>query len=168
MPCSSQVKPSLEVAYSMFARSQSVPGVVSVALAMPTGGTALHAALDKLIEHAGRMGLVVIASDLLDLGDGALDPVARIQARGHQTIVLHVMDPAELELPYEQPMHFEGLEGEAPVEVDPKGLRRRYRAEIDEFVASCQRRVVAAGGRYLLARTDTPPEHTLLQLLRDG
>ena len=29
-------------------------------------------------------------------------------------------------------------------------------------------RVVAAGGRYLLARTDTPPEHTLLQLLRDG
>ena len=37
------------------------------------------------------------------------------------------MDPAELELPYEQPMHFEGLEGELPVEVDPKGLRRRYR-----------------------------------------
>jgi len=114
------------------------------------------------------MGLVVIASDLLDLGDDALDPVARIQARGHQTIVLHVMDPAELELPYEQPMHFEGLEGEAPVEVDPKGLRRRYREAIDAFVASCQRRVVAAGGRYFLARTDTPPEHTLLQLLRDG
>ena len=40
--------------------------------------------------------------------------------------------------------------------------------EIDAFVASCQRRVVAAGGRYLLARTDTPPEHTLLRLLRDG
>ena len=36
------------------------------------------------------------------------------------------------------------------------------------FVASCQRRVVAAGARYLFARTDTPPEHTLLQLLREG
>jgi uncharacterized protein (DUF58 family) len=134
----------------------------------PAGATALHGALDKLIEHAGRMGLVVIASDLLDLRDDALDPVARIQARGHETIVLHVMDPAELELPYEEPMHFEGLEGEPPVEVDPKGLRRRYREAIDDFVASCQRRVVAAGGRYFLARTDTPPEHTLLQLLRDG
>jgi len=133
-----------------------------------TGATALHSALDKLIEQAGRMGLVVIASDLLDLGTDALDPVARIQARGHQTIVLHVMDPAELELPYEHTMHFEGLEGEAPVEVDPKGLRRRYPEEVDAFVASCQRRVVAAGGRYFLARTDTPPEHTLLQLLRDG
>ena len=44
------------------------------------------------------------------------------------------LDPAELELPYEQPMHFEGLEGEAPVEVDPKGLRRRYREEIDRLV----------------------------------
>lgn len=133
-----------------------------------TSATALHSALDELIERAGRMGLVVIASDLLDLGADALDPVARIQARGHQTIVLHVMDPAELELPYEQPMHFEGLEGEAPVEVDPRGLRRRYREEIEAFVASCQRRVVATGARYLLARTDTPPEHTLLRLLRDG
>lgn len=140
-------------------------------LAEPTpssGQTALHASLDKLIEHAGRMGLVVIASDLLDLDNEALDPIARIEARGHQTIVLHVLDPAELELPYEQPMHFEGLEGELPVEVDPKGLRRQYREAIDAFVESCQRRVVAAGARYLLARTDTPPEHTLLQLLRDG
>lgn len=134
----------------------------------PSGGTHLHGALDELIEHAGRMGLVVIASDLLDLDEHALDPVARIQARGHQTIVLHVLDRAELELPYDQPMRFEGLEGEAPVDVDPKGLRRLYREAIDAFVASCQRRVVAAGGRYLLARTDVPPEHTLLQLLRDG
>ena len=134
--------------------------------ATPKAETALHASLDKLIEHAGRMGLVVIASDLLDLRADALDPVARIQARGHQTIVLHVLDRAELELPYEQPFHFEGLEGEAPVEVDPKGIRRRYRESIDAFIESCRRRVVAAGGRYQLACTDTPPEHTLLQLLR--
>jgi uncharacterized protein (DUF58 family) len=136
--------------------------------AQSSRATVLHESLDKLIEHAGRMGLVVIASDLLDLEGDALDPVARLQARGHQTIVLHVMDPAELELPYEQPMRFEGLEGESPVEVDPQGLRRAYREAIDAFVASCQHRVVAAGARYLLARTDIPPEHTLLQLLRDG
>jgi uncharacterized protein (DUF58 family) len=141
----------------------------TLAAPSPTSGlTSLHVSFDQLIEHAGRMGLVVIASDLLDLDASALEPLARIQARGHETIVLHVMDPAELELPYEQPMRFEGLEGESPVEADPKGLRRRYREAIDAFVASCQRRVVAAGGRYLLARTDTPPEHTLLQLLRDG
>jgi len=133
-----------------------------------TGATALHVSLDKLIEHAGRMGLVVIASDLLDLSEGALDPVARIQARGHETVVLHVMDPAELELPYEQPMRFEGLEGEAHVEVDPQGIRRRYRDAIDGFLESCQRRVVAAGAHYMLARTDVPPEHILLQLLRGG
>jgi uncharacterized protein (DUF58 family) len=133
-----------------------------------SGRTVLHSSLDGLIEHAGRMGLVVIASDLLDLDESALDPVARIQARGHQTVVLHVMDPAEIELPYEQPIRFEGLEGEPDVEVDPKGIRRRYREAIDEFLESCQRRVVAAGARYLLARTDTPPEHVLLQLLRAG
>ncbi len=134
----------------------------------PGAGTSLHESLDSLLEEAGRMGVVVIASDLLDLDGDALDPVARIQARGHQTIVLQVLDPAELELPFEQPMHFEGLEGESPVEVDPAGVRRRYREAIDAFVESCQRRVVAAGARYLLARTDVAPEHLLLQLLRAG
>jgi uncharacterized protein (DUF58 family) len=128
--------------------------------------TSLHASLDGLIEHAGRMGLVVIASDLLDLGDDALDPIARIQARGHQTLVLHVMDPAELELPYDQPTRFEGAEGEPFVEVDPKGIQREYREAIDAFLDACQRRVVAAGATYMLARTDMPPEHVLLQLLR--
>jgi uncharacterized protein (DUF58 family) len=136
--------------------------------ATSSGSTGLHGALDELIEHAGRMGLVVIASDLLDMDGAALDPVARIEARGHQTVVLHVMDPAELELPYEQPIRFEGLEGEPYVEVDPQGIRRQYREAIDAFVEACQRRVVAAGARYLLARTDTPPEHVLLQLLRAG
>lgn len=136
--------------------------------AAPKAETGLHASLDELVEHAGRMGLVIIASDLLDLRPDALDPIARIQARGHQAVVLHVLDHAEVELPYEQPFHFEGLEGEAPVEVDPKGIRRRYRESIDAFMESCRRRVVAAGGRYQLARTDTPPEHTLLQLLRGG
>jgi uncharacterized protein (DUF58 family) len=134
----------------------------------PHDETSLRESLDKLLEHAGRMGLVVVASDLLDLEDSALDPIARLQARGHQTIVLHVLDPAEIELPYDQPTRFEGLEGESPLEVDPQGVRRRYREAIDQFLSSCQRRIVAAGGRYMLARTDTPPEHTLLQLLREG
>jgi len=137
------------------------------AVSLITFDAALHASLDKLNEHAGRMGLVVIASDLLDLSEDALEPVARIQARGHQTVVLHVMDPAEIELPYEQPMRFEGLEGEPFVEVDPKGIRRSYREAIDAFLETSQRRVVAGGARYMLARTDTPPEHVLLQLLRD-
>lgn len=131
-------------------------------------GTSLHTALDQVIEHAGRMGLVVIASDLLDLETGSLEPITRIQARGHQTVVLHTLDPAEIELPFEQPFHFEGLEGESPIEVDPKGVRRRYREAIDAFIEGCRRQVVAAGARYVLARTDSPPEHTLLQLLRGG
>ena len=133
-----------------------------------SGETSLHASLDQLIEHTGRMGLVVVASDLLDLSAGALSPIGRIQARGHQTIVLHVLDPAEIELPYEQPYRFEGLEGEPSIEVDPKGVRRRYQESIDAFIESSRRRIVSTGARYLLARTDIPPEHTLLQLLRAG
>lgn len=128
--------------------------------------TRIQPALDALIEHSGRRGLVVIASDLLDTSEAALTPVARLQAHGNQVLVLHVLDPAEIELPYKQPMRFDGLEGEASLEVDPAALRREYQDAMEEFLTDSRRRVVGAGGRYQLAKTDTPAEHTLLQLLR--
>jgi uncharacterized protein (DUF58 family) len=134
----------------------------------PSAPSQLQPALDALTEQSGRRGIVVIASDLLDLSRGALDPVNRLQARGNEVIVLQVLDPAEIELPYRQPMRFEGLEGEASVEVDPAGLRRRYQSEVEAFIEECRRRVVGSGGRYQLARTDRPPEHVLLELLRTG
>ena len=134
----------------------------------PGGETDVGAVLHDVAERIQRRCLVIVISDLLDEESRLSNGLQHFRHNRHEVLALHVMDPAELELPYEQPMRFEGLEGEPHVEVDPGGLRRRYREAIDAFVASCRRRVVAAGARYLLARTDIPPEHTLLQLLRDG
>jgi uncharacterized protein (DUF58 family) len=127
--------------------------------------TDLASALSGVAEAAGRRGVVAIASDLLDLDDGALGPIAHLVARGHDVVVLHVLTREELELPMHGPVRFVGLEGEAPVEVDADAIRRSYTREVERFVEDCRRRCTAAGARYTLARTDESPEHLLARIL---
>lgn len=130
--------------------------------------TDLVHALEGVAERAGRRGVVALASDLLDFAEHSLKPLATLVTRGNDVVVLHVLTPDELGLPFEGPTRFVGLEGEEPLDVDPSAIRRAYQSEIDRFVAHCRAQCMAAGARYVLARTDEPPEHTLAALLVGG
>jgi uncharacterized protein (DUF58 family) len=141
------------------------------ALAMPAERghpTDLSAALSAVAERAGRRGVVAIASDLLDLSDGALGPIAHLVTRGHDVIVLHVLHPDEIAFPFEGPARFVGLEREPSVDVDAEAVRKSYCAEVERFIEASRQQCNAAGARYALARTDDPPEHVLAALLSRG
>jgi uncharacterized protein (DUF58 family) len=149
-------------------RPGQVEAIVGALAAPPEAGatTDLAGALSALAERAGRRGFVAVASDLLDLREGALDPLAQLAARGHDVVVFHVLHPDELTLPFDEPTRFDGLEGEDAIDADPTALRERYQQEIARFLDACRARCTAAGARYVLARTDVPPEHTLAETLR--
>ena len=85
--------------------------------------TSLHASLTQVAERAGRRGLIALASDLLDFDERALEPLSWLVGHGHEVIVFQVMDPDELELPFDDPARFEGFEGEAALDADPEALR---------------------------------------------
>lgn len=148
-------------------RAAQLDAVLTALSEPPAPGrpTDLRAALTSVAERAGRRGVVAVASDLLDLESDALDPLGQLVARGNDVLVLHVLSPAELELPFEGPTRFVGLEQEPATEADADGVREAYVAEVRAFLDSCQRRCVAVGARYVLARTDEPPERTLATLL---
>jgi uncharacterized protein (DUF58 family) len=130
--------------------------------------TDLVTALDAVAERAGRRGVVAVASDLLDLRDDALRPLASMVTRGNEVIVFHVLHPDEIEFPFHGPTRFTGLEGEVPLDVDPDAVRAAYQREVQAFLAACRSQCQAAGARYILARTDESPEHTLAALLATG
>lgn len=150
---------------------------LAVALSEPPRAgaeTDLAAALTALAERAGRRGFIAIASDLLDFRDrgaelgrehGPFAPLAQLVAHGHDVVVFQVLHPDELTLPFDGPTRFEGMEGEAALEVDPVALRAAYRREVDAFIDGCRAQCTAVGARHVLARTDVPPEHTLAELL---
>jgi uncharacterized protein (DUF58 family) len=148
-------------------RPDHLEALLSV-LALPTAERApakLALTLTALGERMGRRGLVVLASDLLDTDADALAPLSRLSALGHDVMVLHVMHPYELEFPFKQGLCFEDAESPARVEADADVVRRAYLAELDQFLSQAQQRCVAAGARYVLARTDSAIESIIAGVL---
>src|SRR5207244_15560 len=77
-------------------------------------------ALRQLAGLLARRGLVVLVSDLLLDRGLALTALRYLRHRGHQVIVLHVMDPAELELAGPPEVRFRDPESAASVVVRPR------------------------------------------------
>jgi len=119
-------------------------------------GTAAEAALRRLTSLLVRRGLVILISDLLFDRDLALTALRYLRHRGHQVIVYHVMDPAELDLGGPPEVRFRDLESPASVVVRPRELARAYgetvRREIAAWRAMCRRHGIA----YHHVTTDLP------------
>jgi len=119
-------------------------------------GTAAAAALRRLTSLLVRRGLVVLISDLLFDRDLALTALRYLRHRGHQVIVYHVMDPAEVELGGPPEVRFRDLESPASVVVRPRELARAYgetvRREIAAWRTTCRRHGIA----YHHVTTDLP------------
>src|SRR3989475_4984470 len=111
-------------------------------------GTAAETALRQLAGLLARRGLVVLVSDLLLDRGLALTALRYLRHRGHQVIVLHVMDPAELELAGPPQVRFPDPASAASLVVRPRELAGAYaatvRRESGGGAAACRR----AGGAY--------------------
>src|SRR5712691_10512581 len=131
--------------------------IVRGLLDTPDGqGTAAHAALQRLTALLTRRGLVVLLSDLLFDRELALVALRYLRHRGHQVIVFHLMDPAEVELAGPPEVRFTDPESAATVVVRPRELAGAYaatmRREIAGWRTACRRHGVA----YHHIRTDMP------------
>lgn len=119
-------------------------------------GTAAEAALGRLTSLLTRRGLVVLLSDLLFDRELALTSLRYLRHRGHQVIVIHLMDPAEGELSGPPEVRYRDPESAATLVVRPRELAREYRAavarEISAWRTACRRHGVA----YHHVSTDMP------------
>lgn len=113
-----------------------------------------------------RRGLVILLSDLLMEPDALLRPLGFLRHRGHQVVVLHLMDPGERELRGRGQMRFQDPETGDELQVDVSELRRRYRLEVDESVARWRSRLGGAGVAHHLVDTGQPLEQAMKAVLR--
>lgn len=127
--------------------------------------TAFGPVLRSLSETLPRRGMVVIISDLLGDREGVFQGMQFLRRRGHDLVLLHVMDEDELTFPFEGPTRFEGLELPEHIACNPRALREGYLAAIEEFLANARKRSAAARCDYSLIRTGEPVDAALVQFL---
>ncbi len=125
----------------------------------------LQAPLLQITELLGRKGILVIVSDFYEDPDEVLRAVGPLRARGHDVIVFHVMDPTELEFPFEEASGFEDLETGEQIPVIPKKLRDDYMRMIEAHLETLKKRFTDNRIDYTLLDTSEPLDMALFQYL---
>lgn len=119
----------------------------------------------ELAERLSRRGVVIILSDLFDDPEALLAGLKHFRHRRHDVIVMHVLDPAELDFPFQQPTLFKGLEALGELLVDPARLRKAYQEEFAAFQQAVAAGCRGQGADYVLMRTDRPLDAALTAYL---
>ncbi len=122
----------------------------------PTGETGLSAIFNQLAEMIKRRALVVVLSDLFDDPVKLLESLQHFRHKKHEVIVLHMLDPAEMEFPFDDITCVEDAETHRMVHGDARALRKAYLEEFTKFANTM--RIGCEGARidYAVARTDQP------------
>jgi uncharacterized protein (DUF58 family) len=115
--------------------------------------TDVGAVLHDVAERVRRRGLVIVISDLIDDVDKVAGGLQHFRHNGHEVIVFHVLDDAELTFPYDRLTRFKDMEGSGRMVANAKTLRTRYLARMQQFLegvkAACFERDIS----YLMCNT---------------
>ena len=144
----------------------------------PRGGAKPSPALDTVAEVCDRRSLVIVFSDLLDAEEGPPGPTAagpladrlrQLRGRGHDVVLFHLLDPDEVDLPFEDLMFFEGMEpgDQRNLLAEARDLAPAFREESALFRQRWQTLCLDARVEYRFARTDVPPAEFLHPFLAE-
>ena len=123
--------------------------------------TELVSVLDEIAANLKRRSLVIVISDLFDDEEAVVRSLKHLRHRRNEVIVFHVLDPTELEFPFEDYTVFEDMEIPDEVQTDPQLLRDAYLDEFFRFVRTIQRGCREAGIDYCQANTAEPFDQCL-------
>jgi len=102
----------------------------------PGEQTNVAGALESVAQTLRRRGLIVLISDLLDDVEPIMRALGYFRHRGHDVIVLQVMDPTELRFDIRGYTLFEDLESRERLASDPRRIRGAYLKALREFLAA--------------------------------
>ena len=122
--------------------------------AQPDRQTALGPVLQTMAEQVKQRGLAIVLSDLLTDLDAFYEGLARLQYRGHEIIVFHILDRDELELPFNDLVLFHDIEGAEELFAEPWAFRKAYQEAMREFISGAHDACGARGIDHVLLRTD--------------
>jgi uncharacterized protein (DUF58 family) len=99
----------------------------------PEGETDIANSLIQVSAMLRHASLVMIFSDLLAEPGPVLEALHRLRHRGHDVILFHVLDEAEVQFPFSGMVELEDPETQHRLALDADGFRADYLAQLGEF-----------------------------------
>jgi uncharacterized protein (DUF58 family) len=133
--------------------------------AKPERAGSLKVPMQKMAEHFGRKGILVIVSDLYESPEAVIDAIKPLRYRGNDLIVFHVLDPAEIDFNFDDASSFQDLESGEQIPVVPSGMAEEYRKLVKEHIEALSTRFSQNRVDYTLVNTATPLDYALFKYL---
>ena len=141
--------------------------LVALEAAYAAGRTEPGRAVAEIGEIADRRSLIVLFSDLLDAPADLGDRLRQVRSRGNDVVLFHLLDPDEVELPFDDVTHFEGLEPEDArrLLVDPRDRAASFARESAALREHWRQTCLESRVEYRFATTAEPPAEVLRAFL---
>lgn len=127
----------------------------------PLPRTSIAKQLHDIALMMRRRSFVILISDLFSDVADILAGLDHLRYDGHNVVVLHTLDPYEIEFPFKGIWLFEGLEGEEPLTTQPERIRDDYLASFNEYMEALKAGCVASHVDYATVDTSRPLDTVL-------
>ena len=139
--------------------------LVTLERLQPGNETNVSTPLHQLADALTKRGMVVLISDLLDDPERVIRGLRHFRFRGTDVIVFQILDPDEIDFPFERATRFEDLETSEEVTAVPTVARTPYLKAIGDLIERYKQELGSAGIDYHLLSTAQPLEMALLAYL---
>jgi uncharacterized protein (DUF58 family) len=136
-----------------------------LAAVTPGGATGLARGIEEALAQIPHRGLIVLISDLLTDTDEVLESLHRIRFRGHDLIVLHVLDAAETQFRFEGAVALEDPETGRTLVAEAAAVRQRYLEALARWRGQLDQQITALRGDYVPLDTAMPFDKALVEFL---
>jgi uncharacterized protein (DUF58 family) len=131
----------------------------------PAGTTDVAGCLHQLASMVRGKSLILIFSDLLTDPEPVLQSLHHLRHRGHEIILFHVLDEAEVHFPFEGLIEFADMETPDKLTIDAKGMRGDYLSAVESFRATYRTECSKANIDYVATDTSVSFDKALLEYL---
>ncbi len=131
----------------------------------PTGTTDVAGCLHQLAAMVRGKSLVLVFSDLLTDPEPVLQSLHHLRHRGHEVILFHVLDEAEVHFPFDGLIEFSDVETPDKLTIDAKGMRGDYLRAVESFRGTYREECARANIDYVAVDTSVSFDKALLEYL---
>ena len=140
--------------------------IVDLLESNPLGGeTDLGKGLSTLADQIKHRSMIILISDLLTPLDDLYSALSKLQYAGHEILIFHILDPDELEFPFNDSVLFHDIEGKEEIFAEPWAFRKAYQEAMNAFLTEVQNRCQFGGVDYLFLSTSDPLGNRLSHFL---